>query len=473
MSDDATKFDSSGEQDCPGPPKVSPPPKSGDVLAGKYRIERVLGEGGMGVVVAATHLQLRQTVALKFMLPRVMANKEAVARFEREARAAVRLKSSHVAKVLDTGTLENGAPFMVMEYLEGENLASLVRGPEATGLPIELAVDYVLQALEGLAEAHALGIVHRDLKPANLFLTSAADGSPIVKVLDFGVSKVGALAASTGDETGEGDVTRTQGVVGSPLYMSPEQMKSSRDVDSRTDIWSMGVCLFELLTAKVPFEAETIHQQYAMLMLADAPKPSAVRADIPAALDDVVTKCLARERENRFANVGALALALAPFAPEHAQATIARIGRTIGGGRKVSATVPRPQSLPPPPVGKTEVTWRGTTGKRVAEAAAAPPPNRTWLAIVAVGAAIIGAIFFVGRSQPQPTPAATVAPPIAVPTPSAIPSALAAPVPTLETSASATVDASVTLLKLPVLKMHKPALGTPANTDEVDFTHRK
>jgi serine/threonine protein kinase len=476
MSDDSTKFDAGLQPEAAGPPKVSPPPKVGDVLAGKYRIERVLGEGGMGMVVSATHLQLRQTVALKFMLPRVMGNKEAVARFEREARAAVRLKSAHVAKVLDTGTLENGAPFMVMEYLEGDNLASLVRGPEAVGLPIELAVDYVLQALEGLAEAHALEIVHRDLKPANLFLTSAADGSPTVKVLDFGVSKVGALAASTGDETGESDVTRTQGVVGSPLYMSPEQMKSSRDVDSRTDIWSMGVCLFELLTAKVPFEAESIHQQYAMLMLADPPKPSAHRGDIPPALDDVVTKCLAREREDRFADVGELAKALEPFAPEHSRASVARIVRTIGGGRKSSPTVPRPQSLPPPPNAKTDVTWGGTTGKRAAVSTAPPAPNRTWIAIVAVGVAIVAAIVFVSRNQATPVvaPVATATVPPAVSAAIVVPSASTpAPTPTTpEPSASAApVDASVP--KLPVLKTHKPPVGAPANTDEVDFSHRK
>src|SRR6478752_9937760 len=193
----------------------------GQILAGKFRIERVLGQGGMGVVVAATHLQLDERVALKFLLPDALANPEAVERFAREARAAVKIKSEHVARVSDVGTLESGSPYMVMEYLQGEDLASWVRRNGA--MPVPDAIEFLLQACEAIAEAHALGIVHRDLKPANLFVTRRVDGSPCIKVLDFGISKLTAAGADQG-------ITQTASLLGSPLYMSPEQLAAARDV---------------------------------------------------------------------------------------------------------------------------------------------------------------------------------------------------------------------------------------------------
>ena len=215
------------------------PVKLGEMLAGKYRVERVLGAGGMGVVVLARHVQLDQLVALKFLLAQSLTNPKVVARFEREARAVVKLKSEHVARVLDVGTMEAGAPYIVMEYLEGEDLSQTVerRGP----LPVAEAVDYLLQACEALAEAHGMGIVHRDLKPGNLFLTRRVDGKSLVKVLDFGISKL---------EGGREDLALTQPaeVVGSPKYMSPEQLRASRLADARSDIWSLGVILYELIT---------------------------------------------------------------------------------------------------------------------------------------------------------------------------------------------------------------------------------
>src|SRR3954471_13257585 len=159
----------------------------GDIIAGKFQIERVLGEGGMGYVVSARHLQLGQVVALKFMREDVLTS-EFKSRFLREARNTVRLKSKHVSRVLDVGTLDGGSPYMVMEYLEGTDLSELLhkRGP----LPVADACEYILQACEAIAEAHGYGIVHRDLKPATLFLTRGQSGEPVVKVLDFGVSKV-------------------------------------------------------------------------------------------------------------------------------------------------------------------------------------------------------------------------------------------------------------------------------------------
>jgi serine/threonine-protein kinase len=490
---DSTKYEESPEsRERPPAPEN---PKPGDVLVGKYRIGRILGEGGMGIVVEAMHLQLRQPVALKFMLPKALGNKEAIARFEREARAAVRLKSPHVAKVLDTGTLENGAPYMVMEYLEGRTLSSLVRQTEG-GLPEAEAIEYFLQACEGVAEAHALGVVHRDLKPSNMFLTTAADGSPTIKVLDFGVSKLGPLATTTDGGESEGEVTKTEAVVGSPLYMSPEQMKSSRDVDHRTDVWSLGVSLFEMLTGKVPFVADSIHQQYTLLMVEAPPKPSDRRPGLSPGLDDVVLRCLQREREARFADVGELAAALAPFAPESARSSIERIQRTLAADRSgKSGPFPRVPSIPPrggstsrdsvpavktppppPPTPRTDVTWGGTTtGKE--------PPRRSRAAIIVVSAvalAAVGVVLVLSLARgPSPVDA-----PIAPATSAAAPSATTpearatapASAPTASAAAPATVAASAppsATAKTTARPTGRPNATAKPSSDTVDLTHRK
>lgn len=299
------------------------PVKAGQVLAGKYRIERVLGEGGMGVVVAAHDIGLERRVAIKFLLPDFARHPEATQRFMREARAAAKIQSEHVARVIDVSTLENGAPYMVMEFLEGSDLAQVL---EAGGpLPIEDVALYVIQACEALAEAHAHGIVHRDLKPANLFLAQQAGGSRKIKVLDFGISKT--LSAT--DPGLVGSLTRTSSMMGSPLYMSPEQMKSARDVDLRADIWALGVILYEALTATTPFTGGSIPEISAKILLADPRPLIEVRPEIPQTLADVAVKALRKQPEMRFQNVGELALSLLPFAPNRARTNVERIIRVL------------------------------------------------------------------------------------------------------------------------------------------------
>jgi serine/threonine protein kinase len=364
--------------------------RPGDVLAGKYRIERVLGQGGMGVVVSATHLQLEERVAIKFLLPSALQNQEAVARFAREARAAVKIKSEHVARVTDVGTLDTGCPYMVMEYLHGCDLGGLVqqRGP----LPTEEAVDYVLQAAEAIAEAHSLGIIHRDLKPANLFYSQRADGSPCIKVLDFGISKISGLSGS-GSDLG---MTRTTTVMGSPLYMSPEQMASSRDVDVRTDIWALGVILYELLSGRVPFVADTMPQLCAMILQQPAPPLRNMRPDAPEPLQRALLRCLEKDPKARFTNMAEFAAALLPFASRSGRTSVERISRLMSASGKMSGAIPANtmvDSMRPGP-GATQAAWGQTS-----------PPSKRKGALIALGAVVLGAggiaaAFVAGRHNP-------------------------------------------------------------------------
>jgi serine/threonine protein kinase len=374
----------------------------GQILAGKYRVDRVLGAGGMGVVVAATHLQLEERVAIKFLLPEAMQNPEAVARFGREARAAVKIRGEHVARVTDVGALETGAPFMVMEYLDGHDLSQLIRDRGA--MPPADAVDAVLQACEALAEAHALGIVHRDLKPANLFMIRRPDGTPSVKVLDFGISKLTNSAAS------DHAMTRTSAIMGSPLYMSPEQMTASRDVDARTDVWAIGVVLYELLSGRVPFSAETLPQICALILTAAPPSIRQFAPNVPDALQAAVLRCLEKDRARRFQNVSELARALAPFGSRATSRSIERISRILGAP---SAAEPMPASVPQAQTAgyepSTQSNWgqtnpaRSSTGPLIAAGA---------VAIVVLGS-VVG--FFLSRSKASATEAAASVSPVREP----------------------------------------------------------
>jgi serine/threonine protein kinase len=308
-----------GRAEGRGAPREAPRP--GDIIAGKYEVERVLGVGGMGVVVAARHVQLGHRVAVKFMNGDAANAERAIERFLREARAAAVLTSDHVARVIDVGTLESGAPYMVIEYLAGLDLRERLEreGP----MPIPTAVDYLLQACDAIAEAHASGIVHRDLKPANLFLATDRNGAALVKVLDFGISKFNEL----GEPADGQDLTATGAVMGSPGYMSPEQVRSAKHVDGRSDIWSLGVILYELLTGVSPFQGETLGETLARIVSEDPAPIEELRRDVPPALAALVRKCLARRVDERVGSVRELVAALQPFAPQGSALLIARILR--------------------------------------------------------------------------------------------------------------------------------------------------
>ena len=301
-------------------------PGPGEMLAGKYLIERVLGAGGMGVVLAARHVELGQPVAVKFLNAQLSGNPEIVTRFLREARAAAAIRSEHVARVHDVTRTEAGVPYIVMEHLEGCDLEQLVRarGP----LPVGEAVDYLLQAGKAIAEAHAAKIVHRDLKPGNLFLTHRADGSPLVKVLDFGMSKI---TQGDGAPLLEGSLTAPATMLGSPWYMSPEQIRSSKHVDHRSDVWSLGIVLYKLLTGSQAFEAESLSSCLVKIVTEAPLTLRARRPDAPAELEAVILRCLEKDVNRRLQNVAELAWALLPFAPEGSRVSAERIVRVLLG----------------------------------------------------------------------------------------------------------------------------------------------
>jgi eukaryotic-like serine/threonine-protein kinase len=375
-------------------------PREGDVLAGKFRIERVLGIGGMGMVVSAMHLQLDERVAIKFLLPEALMNAEAVARFGREARAAVKIKSEHVARVTDVGALESGAPYMVMELLRGQDLSQVLRDTGA--LPISVAVQYLLQACEALAEAHAVGIVHRDLKPANLFLTARADGSPCIKVLDFGISKVTNPSGSGADM----GMTRTQAIMGSPLYMSPEQLASAKDVDQRTDVWAVGCVLYELVTGRVPFEAETMPQLCTLILHTEPPPPRRLRPDVPELLDQAILRCLRKDRNQRYPNVAALAADIAQFSPDAGPRSAERISRVLSSSGVSSPLLSSSNPASLSSGASTGAAWGNTQTSRGGRA--------VWYGLAGLGAVgVLGVVLWKATSAhrgPTVDPSAVVAP---------------------------------------------------------------
>ena len=433
-------------------------PAPGDLVADKYRIVRAIGRGGMGVVFAATHELLHQTVALKLLLPDVAAYPDAVSRFLNEARAAARIRSEHVATVMDVGLLDGGMAYLVMELLEGDDLEALLLKNGV--LPVEQVARCMLEALEGVAQAHALGIVHRDLKPSNLFRAVRPDGSVSIKVLDFGISK----APRPNDD---GAATATHAMLGSPLFMSPEQVRSAKTVDPRSDSWSLGVIMYRLLTGQAPFTGGNLGEVLAAI-LTEPYKPIAeARPDVPDAFAMVVDRCLERDRDRRYANAAELAIALEPFAGARTD-SVARICRVLGVSREAPAPramvstplppegmpavggltllapqtialpeAPRPASATAPREATAETLLGPSAGPWSGTGAGRGASSRRWPRMAAVGVALVlagtGAVTLAMRrhspspsSMPASAPAATVLP---GPTIRAAPAVVLAPEP--------------------------------------------
>ncbi len=398
-------------------------PGPGDVVAGKYRIDGTLGVGGMGVVMAAMDSSLGRAVAIKFLSRARVDRPDAVARFQREARAAAALQGENVVRILEVSQLPSGEPFIVMEYLRGTDLSHVVH--ERGGLPVAEATEYILQACEGLAEAHGRGIVHRDLKPQNLFRTEQPDGSALVKILDFGISK------ALEEGSGTSDLTRTDTVLGTPLYMSPEQIRSLKNVDHRADVWALGIILFELLTATPAFVAPSASALCAMIVVDPPLRLSERRPGAPAEIEGIILRCLEKDPARRYQDVAALAAALRPFTTDRGRLSADRVLSSAPLRAAFGPTGPPAidPSLAPtvqagdplalgPRAGATDPVW--TAGHPTAA-----PPSRGASGVgvagtvaVIVGAALTGVILlgaatgtFLYLRGRAPTVAAPTAPP--------------------------------------------------------------
>ena len=459
---------------------AAPPVRIGEILAGKYRVERVLGVGAMGIVVAATHVDLHEVRAIKLMLPSMLGDREGVERFLREARAVSKLRSRHVATVFDVGRLDTGAPYIVMEHLEGADLKSLIerRGVLAPGE----AAAYVSEACEALAEAHAAGIIHRDIKPANLFLATRRDGPPTIKVLDFGIAKMAASAGAM-------EMTSTREVLGTPLYMAPEQMRAMRNADARSDVWSLGVILYRALTGKLPFDGQTL-TELCMAVLTETPaRPSDLRPDLPPGLDAVVLGCLEKDPARRIGSAAELATALAPFVISgareplrsfEAERSLASLASTpasspVGEATSAATLVWKPVVTEPSDRTGSRASWAQTAGPVAARA------RRPWmfgaigLGILTLGLTIVGGWRFLARPGPAPVALAVEASAAsALPSGSASAARPSAPLPVAEPappvndspigSASATATSKTAPRAKPTAPAPLPRDSAPAKT---------
>ena len=405
----------------------------GQVIESKYRIVRLLGEGGMGAVYEGENVAIQRRVAIKVLHANVADNKDAVSRFEKEAKAAGKIGSDHITEVLDMGQLESGDRFMVMEYLDGVTLSHRIK--ERGRLTPSEAAPAVAQLLEGLGAAHDAGIIHRDLKPDNVFLLKSKAGrKDFVKILDFGISKFNQLAGDSGMS-----MTRTGSVMGTPYYMSPEQAKGAKDIDNRSDLYSVGVILYEAITGQVPFNADTFNELIFKIVLEAPPPPESIVPDLDPAFSAILRKSMAREPAQRFQTAAEFQAALGQWM-QTGNISMFEESSTVGA-RAPMASI---SGVAPVTHPQTPTPWSQTGGDL------APPKRSSAGLMVAIGIAGVvvlgGGAFVMTRviggdkgssgSPANATPSAETAPPppatttekVETPPPaSAVPSADAPP----------------------------------------------
>jgi serine/threonine protein kinase len=439
----------------------------GEVFADRYRLDAIIGRGAMGVVVSAHDRRLDTQVAIKLLLAVAPDRSEAGARFVREGRAAARLRSQHVVRVWDIAVHHSGLPYIVMDRLTGSDMAKVLRN--AGPLPIEIAVDYVLEACEAVDEAHRRGIVHRDLKPANLFLADREVGRPIIKVLDFGVAKVLLSGRDTIDVDsslmGKPAETEKRAILGSPFYMSPEQMESSGDVDTRTDIWSLGITLYELVAGEPPYTGPSLVHVYSRMTAPGEHPWKGHLARIAPALLPIVAKCLERDRDARYASVAELAAALAPLGSSRARDSEQRIrtapSKTPGDPIE-RLTLPSvvPSSVP---AAASTVRFRGRWTGVALIALMAGLGALVWRGRSTVMGVAVVAPVSLGPSLPIPGPPATAVSPTPAPPASTTPS-----VDTTATTSPQTAPPTTAATKMPPQKHQTPPDGGSPVRQEAD-----
>lgn len=396
-------------------------PGPGSVLAGRYVVEDLVGRGGMGVVFAVRHVSLGTRFAVKLMLPDVAADEELSVRFLREARAASAITSDHVVKIFDVGRLDDGSLFIVMELLRGHDLEHELRARGS--LPADEVARYGVQISDALAEAHLRGIVHRDLKPANLFLVDRGPEPPLLKILDFGISKTSALDRGVGDEP---TLTVTDATLGSPKYMSPEQLRSPKHVDGRSDMWSVGVILYRALTGRLPFTADTLGE-YITKVLTDRPDPfTDLDASIPKELRMAVSSCLVADLARRCPGARAMLHDLSPLAREEAHTAIARLA-SLGMDRDAFEAVP-------PSAGSATTIVLTTSPRPVTKLR-----RRYWLGSIAVGAVTLGAVGLLARGIGADAPQSSQGADSTVDSPESLPGEVSAPIVGTSSAVSAEV----------------------------------
>jgi len=385
-------------------------PRAGEVLAGRYYVERVLGRGGMGCVVAATHVHLDERVAVKLLHRHLVSDGDTVQRFLREGRTAGRIQSEHVVRIKDVGELDDGCPYIVMEYLEGEDLAAVQKRKGM--LPPQQAVDYVLAAADAIAEAHAMKMLHRDIKPSNIFLARLPDGREIIKVLDFGIAK------AFGEESLVMHLTATATVMGTPLFMAPEQLRKAKTLDPRVDIWALGVLLHRLVTNTLPFDGDTFAELSAAILTADPPPIRRAYPHLSKELEAIITTCLKKNPDERFVDLADLALALAPLGTPASQPNVERILRTLGSPSQRAIVVAKEDTF-------SSMTTGGSLSAAVNVTPVQPPPPRkssgsaiafvSFAVLLALGGLVAGGLALRARAraaattQLVPTPVAATA----------------------------------------------------------------